>query len=216
MPSSCLPTRFPPLAFLPRLPSPPACLSPLQHRKSLVELWRKGILQLKDEQEAAQAASGQAAANARAPRHGATVTVQTETERQLEKLRRKEGKKMAKAGHAGGAPGSHKWDPSGDDEEGGLVAEAGGFLALVEASENTSGARGMLDALIGTGNDAVAMRLLPIGTQRRQYKGYEEVHVPAPKKSTQAPQENLVRGCVPPVQDGLCLGSPCSYFEERG
>ncbi|CAI7833406.1 unnamed protein product [Closterium sp. NIES-53] len=129
-------------------------------------------------------------------RHGATVTVQTESEKQLEKLRKKEDKKIARAAAktgGGGGVGGGGAGRGGVEGELAWLLGAGGFSALVEAGENKVG--GVIDALIGTGDDAVPVRALPVGTKRKAYKGYEEVHVPPAVAEGGAgrAQEKLVR-----------------------
>ncbi|CAI5478002.1 unnamed protein product [Closterium sp. Yama58-4] len=163
----------------------------LQHRKALVSAAQSALSALKEAVEADAASSG--ASNSHV-RHGATVTVQTESEKQLEKLRKKEDKKIARAAAKTGGGGG----VGGVGGRGGVEGElawllgAGGFSALVEAGENKVG--GVIDALIGTGDDAVSVRALPVGTKRKAFKGYEEVHVPpAAVEGPGRAQEKLVR-----------------------
>ncbi|CAI7794741.1 unnamed protein product [Closterium sp. NIES-54] len=165
----------------------------LQHRKALVSAAQSALSALKEAVEADGASSG--ASNSHM-RHGATVTVQTESEKQLEKLRKKEDKKIARAAAktgGGGGVGGGGAGRGGVEGELAWLLGAGGFSALVEAGENKVG--GVIDALIGTGDDAVPVRALPVGTKRKAYKGYEEVHVPPAVAEGGAgrAQEKLVR-----------------------
>ncbi|CAI5529834.1 unnamed protein product [Closterium sp. Naga37s-1] len=165
----------------------------LQHRKALVSAAQSALSALKEAVEADGASSG--ASNSHM-RHGATVTVQTESEKQLEKLRKKEDKKIARAAAktgGGGGVGGGGAGRGGVEGELAWLLGAGGFSALVEAGENKFG--GVIDALIGTGDDAVPVRALPVGTKRKAYKGYEEVHVPpaVAEGSAGRAQEKLVR-----------------------
>ncbi|CAI5530093.1 unnamed protein product [Closterium sp. Naga37s-1] len=163
------------------------------HRKALVSAAQSALSALKEAVEADAASSS--ASNSHM-RHGATVTVQTESEKQLEKLRKKEDKKIARAAAktgGGGGVGGGGAGRGGVEGELAWLLGAGGFSALVEAGENKVG--GVIDALIGTGDDAVPVRALPVGTKRNAYKGYEEVHVPPATAEGAAgrAQEKLVR-----------------------
>ncbi|CAI5520447.1 unnamed protein product [Closterium sp. Naga37s-1] len=186
---------IPLLPFRPHSPPPPHLVTaPFfhQHRKVLVSAAQSALSALKEAVEADAASSGTSNSHMR---HGATVTVQTESEKQLEKLRKKEDKKIARAAAKTGGGGG----VGGGAGRGGVEGElawllgAGGFSALVEAGENKVG--GVIDALIGTGDDAVPVRALPVGTKRKAYKGYEEVHVPPAVAEGGAgrAQEKLVR-----------------------
>lgn len=109
----------------------------------------------------------------------------TDSDRVLDKLRRKEEKRQARAGHAAGKTESD-WD---------WLAGAGGFGALLDVG---LGARGVIDSLVGRGEDGfgsmgVNARALPKGTARKTFKGYEEVHVPATPTAEMLPQERLVK-----------------------
>ena len=101
--------------------------------------------------------------------------MQTDFDKQIEKFRRKEEKKNHKrgTGNAAFAESELEWLP-----------EAGGFSALVDASE------GFLDNLIGQGDEIG--RALPKGTSRKVSKGYEEVKVPATATTQLKPDERLV------------------------
>ncbi|CAI7914180.1 unnamed protein product, partial [Closterium sp. NIES-54] len=184
-----------PDSHTPLPPVSPIPLPPLfhQHRKALVSAAQSALSALKEAVEADGASSG--ASNSHM-RHGATVTVQTESEKQLEKLRKKEDKKIARAAAktgGGGGVGGGGAGRGGVEGELAWLLGAGGFSALVEAGENKVG--GVIDALIGTGDDAVPVRALPVGTKRKAYKGYEEVHVPPAVAEGGAgrAQEKLVR-----------------------
>ncbi|GLJ46147.1 hypothetical protein SUGI_0972180 [Cryptomeria japonica] len=142
----------------------------LQHRKELVDMFHKGLLVLKSERTTPSL-------QPRMPSYGTQVSVQTESGRQILKLRRKEEKRQLKRG-------------SGHESEQDLLGGAGGFSALLNASEKKSG----LDNLIGKGDDIFSQsgNALPQGTIRKTFKGYEEVRVPATEAASMKPGEKLI------------------------
>lgn len=100
------------------------------------------------------------------------VTVQTESEKQIDKLRRKEEKRNRR----------------GIDYDGDLsVAD---FSSLLKASERKS----LIDDMIGSGdkNQTIAVTALPQGTVRKHFKGYEEVIIPPKPTAPMKPGEKLV------------------------
>lgn len=99
------------------------------------------------------------------------VTVQTESERQIDKLRRKEVKKNRRGGEYGA--------------ESSLPVAS--FASLLEASEKKS----PFDDLIGTGQE-LPVRDLPQGTIRKHFKGYEEVSIPPTPTAEMRSDEKLV------------------------
>lgn len=99
------------------------------------------------------------------------VTVQTESERQIDKLRRKEEKRSRR-----GADYGFEDDFS-----------AMNFSSLLQASEK----RSPFDDLIGSGEGSAATAL-PQGTVRKHYKGYEEVIIPPTPTAPMKPGEKLV------------------------
>lgn len=102
------------------------------------------------------------------------VTVQTESERQIDKLRRKEEKRNRRG-----------IDHMGD---GGL--SAADFSSLLQASER----KNFIDDMIGSGdkNQSIVVTALPQGTVRRNFKGYEEVIIPPRETAPMKPGEKLV------------------------
>lgn len=102
------------------------------------------------------------------------VTVHTESERQLGKLRRKEEKRN-KRGFEHGI-------------ESDLSAIS--FSSLVQASQRKS----PFDDLIGSGEgtNSLTVSALPQGTQRKHFKGYEEVIIPPIPAAQMKPGEKLV------------------------
>ena len=102
------------------------------------------------------------------------VTVQTESEKQIDKLRRKEEKRSRR-----GAEYGIESDVS-----------ATSFSSLLEASERKSA----LDSLIGSGPGlhSLSVTALPQGTTRKHYKGYEEVIIPPTPTAQMKPGEKLV------------------------
>ncbi|KAK3440303.1 hypothetical protein EUGRSUZ_B00583 [Eucalyptus grandis] len=123
----------------------------IMHREELVDAIRHGLLALKSDKTASNA-------QARMPTYGTQVTVQMESERQIDKLRRKEEKR-------------HKRGPD-------YVADTGlssaSFSSLLQASEKKS----PFNDLVGTGEHLLPVRELPQGTIRKHHKGYEEVIIP--------------------------------------
>lgn len=103
------------------------------------------------------------------------VTVQTESERQIDKLRRKEEKR-----HRRGTEYAAENDVSSTS-----------FSSLIEASER----KNPLDGLIGSGQGSMAVTALPQGTVRNHLKGYEEVIIPPTPTAQMKPGEKL----VPPI-----------------
>ncbi|KAL6580046.1 activating signal cointegrator 1 complex subunit [Orobanche minor] len=133
----------------------------IMHRKDLVERIHHGLLVLK---------SDKSTSNTRIPSYATQVIVQTESERQIDKLRRKEEKK-----HRRGTDHGIESDLS-------LFS----FSSLLQASEKKS----LLDDLVGHGGGAVTA--LPQGTVRKHYKGYEEVTVPPTPTAPMKPGEKLI------------------------
>ena len=101
------------------------------------------------------------------------VTVQTESERQLDKIRRKEEKRGKRGADTGNG------DIGVDD-----------FLSLLLASERKQ----PFDDVIGTGEGADSFQVtsLPQGTTRKHMKGYEEVKIPPTPTASLKPNEKLV------------------------
>lgn len=102
------------------------------------------------------------------------VTVQTESEKQIDKLRRKEEKK-----HKRGTD-------HGADNELSVMS----FSSLLQASAKKS----PFDDLIGhgEGSNTLAVTALPQGTTRKHHKGYEEVSIPPTQTAPMKPGEKLV------------------------
>ncbi|MCL7044016.1 hypothetical protein MKW94_002382, partial [Papaver nudicaule] len=98
------------------------------------------------------------------------VTIQTETEKQIDKLRRKEEKKQRRGTDNG-------------------VESAGNFSSLLQASES----KGLFDDLIGSGqgSSSFGVTSLPQGSVRKNFKGYEEVSIPATQTAQMKPGEKL-------------------------
>lgn len=99
------------------------------------------------------------------------VTIQTESERQLDKLRRKEEKRNKRGADYGSA-----YD---------MATES--FSSLLLASEK----RQPFDDLIGTG-EGLRSCALPQGSTRLCEKGYEEVSIPPTPTAPMTPDEKLV------------------------
>lgn len=103
------------------------------------------------------------------------MTIQTESERHLDKLRRKEEKR------------SRRVTENGSELD--LLADS--YDSLVQASEK----KGPFDDIIGTGKgpQALAVTSLPQGTTRKHFKGYEEVRIPSTPTAQMKAGERLVR-----------------------
>jgi activating signal cointegrator complex subunit 3 len=125
----------------------------LQHRKELVDMIHKGLAALKVEKAPP--------AQSRMPSYGTQVSVQTASQKQSDKLLRKEQRNARKGfGAAGDGDSDLDW-----------LAGAGGFSALINSSDNGNVG---LDALYGKGDDAYGLSgaALPAGSSRKTYKGY--------------------------------------------
>lgn len=101
------------------------------------------------------------------------MTVQTESEKKIDKLRRKEEKRVRRGEY--GAEG---------------VLSSVNFASLLQASEK----KAIFDDIIGSGDSIITG--LPKGTIRTTNKGYEEVKIPPTPTAEMKPGEKLVRGYV--------------------
>lgn len=135
----------------------------ISHRKELVDAIRHGMLMLKTQKMPTNT-------QPRMPSYGTQVTVQMESERQINKLRRKEEKRNRRGADYG----------LEDD------LSATSFSTLIQASEK----KNLFDDLIGSGEGAVTA--LPQGTVRKHYKGYEEVKIPPTPTAPMKPGEKLI------------------------
>ncbi|KZV56545.1 hypothetical protein F511_16144 [Dorcoceras hygrometricum] len=137
-----------------------------EHRKELVECIHHGLLVLKSDRLVSNT-------QPRLPSYATQVTVQTESERQIDKLRRKEEKKNRRG-----------TDHGMENDFSSLT-----FSSLVHASEK----KNLFDDLVGYGDGSqLAATALPKGTVRKHYKGYEEVTVPAMPNAPMKPGEKLI------------------------
>ncbi|EPS71469.1 hypothetical protein M569_03289, partial [Genlisea aurea] len=136
------------------------------HRKDLVESIHHGLLVLRSDKSSSNT-------QLRLPSYATQVTVQTESARQIDKLRRKEEKKQRR----------------GTDHGIGNELSSLSFSSLLQAS----GKNGLFDDLVGQGD---GMRFtgtaLPKGTVRKHHKGYEEVIVPPTPTAPMQPGESLI------------------------
>ncbi|XP_027168021.1 DExH-box ATP-dependent RNA helicase DExH14 isoform X1 [Coffea eugenioides] len=138
----------------------------IMHRKELLDAIHHGLFVLKSDRKASNAQS-------RMPSYGTQVTVQTESERQFDKLRRKEEKK-----HRRGTDHGVENDLS-----------AMTFSSLLQASEK----KGLFDDIIGRGDaHELPVTALPQGTIKKHYKGYEEVIIPPKPTAPMKPGEKLI------------------------
>ncbi|XP_048228570.1 DExH-box ATP-dependent RNA helicase DExH14 isoform X2 [Ricinus communis] len=110
----------------------------------------------------------------RMPSYGTQVTVQTESEKQIDKLRRKEEKR-------------HRRGTEHIAENDALAAR---FSSLLQASERKK----PIDDLIGSGSgpQSLSVTALPQGTTRKHHKGYEEVIIPSTPTAQLKPGEKLI------------------------
>ncbi|KAF2598132.1 hypothetical protein F2Q68_00012454 [Brassica cretica] len=137
----------------------------IMHRKEIVDAIHHGQMVLKSDKTASNTQT-------RMPTYGTQVTVQTESAKQIEKLRRKEEKKNKRSAELG------------LESE---ISEAN-FSYLLEASEKNSG----FDDLIGSGEANSLAFALPQGTVRKHLKGYEEVFIPPTPTAQLKPGEKLI------------------------
>ncbi|KAF2937977.1 hypothetical protein DAI22_03g087400 [Oryza sativa Japonica Group] len=138
----------------------------LSHRKELVDAIQHGLMILKSEK---MSSSNQP----KMPTYGTQVTVQTEYERQLDKIRRKEEKR----GKRGTETATN--DIFSDD-----------FSSFLLASERKQ----PFDDVVGTGEGANSFTItsLPQGTTRKHMKGYEEVKIPPTPTAPLKANEKLI------------------------
>ncbi|XP_047939428.1 DExH-box ATP-dependent RNA helicase DExH14 [Salvia hispanica] len=138
----------------------------IMHRKDLVESIHHGLLVLKSDRSTSNT-------QIKYPSYATQVTVQTESEKQIDKLRRKEEKK------------SRRGMDHGTEND----LSSFSFSSLLQASEK----KNILDDLVGHGDGAqFAATALPQGTVRKHYKGYEEVIVPPTPTAPLKPGEKLI------------------------
>eukprot|EP00897_Mesotaenium_endlicherianum_P001872 jgi/Mesen1/1712/ME000138S00568 len=154
----------------------------LQHRAELVQSGRAALAALKEEKAAS------AGVHSKAPRHGSQVSVQTESEKLMEKLKKKEDKRMARARASSSASAGAGTAMDSDLE---LLQGWGGFASLVAAAESKKA--GVVESLVGMGDEHLGLRALPAGTKRKTFKGYEEVHVPPMPTASLRPDERLIK-----------------------
>ncbi|KAJ4821369.1 Activating signal cointegrator 1 complex subunit 3 [Rhynchospora pubera] len=139
----------------------------LSHRKELVSAIQHGLHILKSENTTS---TGQS----KMPSYGTQVTIQTESEKQVDKLRRKEEKRNKRVAETGATDG---------------LAVADSFISLLLASERKQ----PFDDVIGTGEqNSLSITALPKGTSRSNYPGYEEVKIPAVLTSAMRSDEKLI------------------------
>ncbi|OMO53157.1 hypothetical protein CCACVL1_28841, partial [Corchorus capsularis] len=137
----------------------------ISHRKELVDAIHHGLSVLKSNKI-------NPSSQLRMPSYGTQVTVQTESEKQIDKLRRKEEKRLRRGTEYGAES-----DMS-----------AASFSSLLEASERKS----PFDDLIGSGQESLVVTALPQGTVRKHFKGYEEVIIPPTPTAPMKPGEKLI------------------------
>ncbi|KAL8547142.1 hypothetical protein ACS0TY_006743 [Phlomoides rotata] len=138
----------------------------IMHRKDLVESIHHGLLVLRSDKSTSNT-------QMKIPSYATQVTVQTESERQIDKLRRKEEKKNRR----------------GTDHVTENDLSSISFSSLIQASEK----KNILDDAVGHGDGTqLAATALPQGTMRKHYKGYEEVIVPPTPTAPMKPGEKLI------------------------
>ncbi|KAG6412853.1 hypothetical protein SASPL_125545 [Salvia splendens] len=138
----------------------------IMHRKDLVESIHHGLLVLKSDRSTSNT-------QIKYPSYATQVTVQTESEKQIDKLRRKEEKK------------NRRGTDHGTEHD----LSSFSFSSLLQASEK----KNILDDLVGHGDGAqFVATALPQGTVRKHYKGYEEVIVPPTPTAPLKPGEKLI------------------------
>ncbi|GFZ17013.1 U5 small nuclear ribonucleoprotein helicase [Actinidia rufa] len=142
----------------------------ISHRKELVDAIHHGLLIVKSDKTATNTQS-------RMPSYGPrfeVVTVQTQSERKIDKLRCKEETR------------NRCGTEYGFDDD----LSASSLSSLLQASEKKS----PFDDLIGSGEGShpFAGTALPQGTARRHYKGYEQVIIPPTPTAPMKPVETLL------------------------
>ncbi|XVF11809.1 hypothetical protein REPUB_Repub08aG0059500 [Reevesia pubescens] len=139
----------------------------ISHRKELVDAIHHGLSVLKSDKMTPNSQS-------RMPSYGTQVTVQTESGKQIDKLRRKEERRNRRGSEYGAES-----DMS-----------AASFSSLLGASERKS----PIDDLIGSSQvpNSLAVTALPQGTVRKHFKGYEEVIIPPTPTAQMKPGEKLI------------------------
>ncbi|XP_055829264.1 DExH-box ATP-dependent RNA helicase DExH14 [Solanum dulcamara] len=139
----------------------------IMHKKEIVDAIHHGLIELKADK---MSTGGQS----RAPSYAVQVTVQTESEKQIDKLRRKEERKHRRGTNNG--------------VEGDLSTVS--FSSLLHASEK----KYIFEDLIGHGEgpNTLGHTALPQGTTRKHYKGYEEVIIPPTPTASMKPGERLI------------------------
>ncbi|KAJ6970239.1 DExH-box ATP-dependent RNA helicase DExH14 isoform X1 [Populus alba x Populus x berolinensis] len=139
----------------------------LLHRKELVDAIHRGFSLLKSDKTASNTQS-------RMPSYGTQVTIQTESEKQIDKLRRKEEKR------------NRRGTEHGVESD----VSVASFSSLLQASER----KNPFDNLIGSGPGphSLSVTALPQGTVRKHYKGYEEVIIPPTPTTEMKPGEKLI------------------------
>ncbi|VFQ81224.1 unnamed protein product [Cuscuta campestris] len=135
----------------------------VMHRKDLVAAIHHGVSVLKADRTATNS-------QPRQPSYGTQVTVHTESEKLLDKLRRKEEKKH------------RRMVDSGVEDEFSQMS----FSSLIQASEK----KNIFEDLIGHGEEATTA--LPQGTIWKHYRGYEEVSIPPTLTAPMKPGERLI------------------------
>ncbi|KAJ6868680.1 hypothetical protein NC651_033685 [Populus alba x Populus x berolinensis] len=111
----------------------------------------------------------------RMPSYGTQVTIQTESEKQIDKLRRKEEKR------------NRRGTEHGVESD----VSVASFSSLLQASEE---GKTHLTILLGRdqGPHSLSVTALPQGTVRKHYKGYEEVIIPPTPTTEMKPGEKLI------------------------
>lgn len=139
----------------------------LLHRKELVDAIHRGFSLLKSDKTASNTQS-------RMPSYGTQVTIQTESAKQIDKLRRKEEKR------------NRRGTEHGVESD----VSVASFSSLLQASER----KNPFDNLIGSGPGphSLSVTALPQGTVRKHYKGYEEVIIPPTPTTEMKPGEKLI------------------------
>ncbi|KAF9667696.1 hypothetical protein SADUNF_Sadunf15G0050500 [Salix dunnii] len=137
------------------------------HRKELVDTIHRGLSLLKSDKMAPNTQS-------RMPSYGTQVTIQTESAKQIDKLRRKEEKR------------NRRGTEHGVESD----VSTASFSSLLQASER----KNPFDNLIGSGPGphSLSVTALPQGTVRKHYKGYEEVIIPPTPTTEMKPGEKLI------------------------
>ncbi|GAX76248.1 hypothetical protein CEUSTIGMA_g3692.t1 [Chlamydomonas eustigma] len=158
----------------------------MEQKRSLKSSLLIALAKLKEEMALDEQDEDQAA---KMPVYGTGVTVTSTSRKIMAKLQRKEQRKGQKGGR-------NPFGAIGVDGDMDLLQTLG-FEGLLETEKDKSAnlvlGNGMEFKIGGEGSGLAARGVLPKGTSRKTFKGYEEVHVPPAKSLPPATEGELVK-----------------------